>query len=726
MSSTAPYEDAVSQLAAQADAIGKLAQDGGGFAAVVAAFESKDPDAFRWVLNRLEVLPYCDLICEWVRIKMCVLRCIEVCGPPRAETELPSLPQFARAIVHLASDEKMLRRVVDAVSCGNADEYRTVIAELKLEAFCHLICRWVCSIIYRRVCEIVCTPVFIPQPDAVSDIRAAAAAMTKVIANEKILDTIAKATIALDCVTLKSAIEQGKFIGECEIICHVICSWRCAWVCRTLCLRSSPVLTGAYAIEEARNFALASRQLATQPRVLGSLVNAVKNRDAEAYSEIISSFGLEIYCEQVCAWVCSIVCSEFCICVCPPPELLPYFFNIGGHNYETQVDSALPATGLTLGVPHAFYSVLRLNGILTKTLGGQPLEYSFEYVPVTMAATTLQSPIGAGDTTITVSSSAGFPAAGPFNAVIGGTAGGWEIITVTNVAGTTWTVLRGRQSTAAAAASGGARIVTGAAAASATWTQIPQSWITRTVIGYEEVFVPTPVPHLEFIDVAVNPNPGDIPALFTPDGWIQVPQASNVALTNNMINLDTTRLPSFPAANETGVAASIAASPLEPTDLYFGIRMRVRQQGTTADSDGGTCAVVAIDNTLYNNINRHPEWAGGVISNQYGVAMLDIKELQLAGCAGITDSLTVLFTASHPNLGGVNITMVGGTGGPYEFTLPPPPHTGNWYGTAVNDFALTDLEPCAYLITLSVSLLLTTGDSDFPSPLIDQIAFCLS
>jgi len=240
------------------------------------------------------------------------------------------------------------------------------------------------------------------------------------------------------------------------------------------------------------------------------------------------------------------------------------------------------------------------------------------------------------------------------------------------------------------------------------------------------VFVPTPVPHLEFIDVAANPNPGDIPALFTPDGWIQVPQASNISLTNNMINLDTTRLPSFPAANETGVEASIAASPLEPTDLYFGIRMRVRQQGSTTDSDGGTCAVVAIDNTLYNNINRHPEWAGGVISNQYGVAMLDIKELQLAGCAGITDSLTVLFTASHPNLGGVNITMTGGTGGPYGFTLPPPPHSGNWYGTAVNDFVLTDLEPCAYLVTLSVSLLLTTGDSDFPSPLIDQIAFCLT
>jgi hypothetical protein len=41
------FEDTVSQLAEQSDAVGLLAQDSGGFAAVFAAFESKDPIAFR-------------------------------------------------------------------------------------------------------------------------------------------------------------------------------------------------------------------------------------------------------------------------------------------------------------------------------------------------------------------------------------------------------------------------------------------------------------------------------------------------------------------------------------------------------------------------------------------------------------------------------------------------------------------------------------------------------
>ena len=128
MSTVTMQQNAVSQLAAQADAIGKLAQDTGAFAAVVAAFDSNDPDAFGWVLQRLEMLPQCELICEWIRIKRCVLRCVEVCGPPGAQVSVPELRPFADAIIRLASDRALLNRVVDAVSCGDAETYRAAIA----------------------------------------------------------------------------------------------------------------------------------------------------------------------------------------------------------------------------------------------------------------------------------------------------------------------------------------------------------------------------------------------------------------------------------------------------------------------------------------------------------------------------------------------------------------------------------------------------------------------
>ena len=440
------FADAVSRLTAQADAVGQLAQTSGGFAAVVAAFESKDPNAFRWVLGSLELLPQCELICDWVRTKICVLRCIEVCGPPREKVQTPDLQEFAGAIVRLASDERLLRRVVDAVSCGNAEDYQAALDELDLNAFCYLLCHWICSIIYNRVCEVVCTPQPVRLPDAVNEIRAAAKVIASVVANEKLFDAIGRAAVSLDCETLQSDITNAGFGSGCEIICELVCSWRCVWVCLALCEIPSPVFTsGVDAIEEARNFALATRQLAKYPRALGDLVIAVQDRDAKAYGVIIDRFGLGPYCQQVCAWVCSIICYEFCRCVCPPPALQPWFTTVGNFDIYTQIDptSGLTNTSLTptIEMPYgggpnfAFFEQLQLGGycpVYSPTHSGVPMQYRFLYASAT---TTLAAAINASQTSITVASGATTPAT-PFNVSVcicspAGETG--ETMTVTNV-----------------------------------------------------------------------------------------------------------------------------------------------------------------------------------------------------------------------------------------------------------------------------------------------------
>jgi len=48
---------------------------------------------------------------------------------------------------------------------------------------------------------------------------------------------------------------------------------------------------------------------------------------------------------------------------------------------------------------------------------------------------------------------------------------------------------------------------------------------------------------------------------------------------------------------------------------------------------------------------------------------------------------------------------------------------GERFGTATPTFNVGNLQPCAYIVTLEVQLLLTTGDG-VPSDLFDQIAFC--
>ena len=377
---------AVGLLAAQSDAIGRLAQDSGGFAAVVAAYESKDADAFRWVLDRLDLFPQCELICEWLRIKLCVLRCLEVCGPAQPEAELPDLPSFARAIVHLAAHEKLLRRVVDAVACGDADDYHAALEELGLQAYCHLLCRWICSVIYHRVCEVVCSPRPVLLTDTATDVRAIARVLERVIDHGKLLDTVGRAGFEWDCLEVRAAIGEAGFLGDCEIICLIFCAWRTAWVCRELCERPSPVIGGAYAIEEARNFALAIRGLATQPRALADLVGAVENRDAKAYRTLVDRYGLGEYCLQLCSWLGSIVCLEFCICVCPNPQSQdPEWTNIG----YILVTSDINAAGKTVvsrsgagGVNYAFYSSLQLKGFCPATspvAPGQPMMYRFGY-----------------------------------------------------------------------------------------------------------------------------------------------------------------------------------------------------------------------------------------------------------------------------------------------------------------------------------------------------------
>src|SRR6185437_11967486 len=117
---------------------------------------------------------------------------------------------------------------------------------------------------------------------------------------------------------------------------------------------------------EAREFALAARALAGQPRVAAALVQAVAARDAKAYAAALARLGLEPYCYQLCGWVGSLVCYEFCICICPnPTQQAPEWTNIG----YILVDSDIDAAGRTTvarsgagGVGYAFLGSLQLTG----------------------------------------------------------------------------------------------------------------------------------------------------------------------------------------------------------------------------------------------------------------------------------------------------------------------------------------------------------------------------
>ena len=178
-----------------------------------------------------------------------------------------------------------------------------------------------------------------------------------------------------------------------------------------------------------------------------------------------------------------------------------------------------------------------------------------------------------------------------------------------------------------------------------------------------------------------------------------------------------------PPALVAGQSATATGQPLVD-NRYFAIRMMVRQQGTSgAGTAAGLCRKVAIENSRYRT-EHHPAWMKIIKPQALAVALLDIAQLQVHGCQKIGDDLDVLYSAAHPNLGGVSITMAG-PGGPYSFAVAAGGGADQHGTAAPSGWLPKDLDACAYIVTLSVSLKLTTGDS-VPDPLIDQMAFAKS
>jgi hypothetical protein len=205
-----------------------------------------------------------------------------------------------------------------------------------------------------------------------------------------------------------------------------------------------------------------------------------------------------------------------------------------------------------------------------------------------------------------------------------------------------------------------------------------------------------------------------------------------VLMKLDMINLISQTLAPWGSINLTGLTAGTPSGSIQPLahDRHFAIRMNVRERlgptTTTGVTIAGVCQHIAIDNTLYDNLSHHPSWAEWTQSGALGVALLDIQQLVTNGCAEITNSLDVRFTAAHPNLGPATIRMdgPGAPPGGYVFALPAPANPQDQAGTATpSGFTVAALSPCAYLVRLSVELLLTTGDSE-PLPLTDYVAFC--
>ena len=630
------------------EAMGALAGDADHFRAVVDAFRAQDADSFGRLLAEFKVGQRCELVCEWLCSKECVLACLELCGPP-PEGDLPGLREFAQVVERITGDEELVERLADAVSERDAEAFRSLVDDLDIGRFCHLLCHWVCAVRCRRICGVLCESPHTHRVGLAEELTRIGSFIGKLASNEAAFAGAEKAVLANDCDGLRTVIDETQLGSGCEVICEWFCTWRCIRVCLLLC-RPFPLEPIEDPLDEAFAFAQATARLAANPALLRRLGEAVESSDSEAFDAAVKELELGRFCIQLCHWLCRLFCRRFCVCVCPPRSAA-YFIRVGQYQYAEvypsigpfppKIESQIGGTGLTSDT-RAFFSTVRLNGGFTLQTGAPQMEYRFETITTDAAGN--PSP----------------PAA--------------------------------------------------------TWQPVLAPATGATIIGYNVITFPV----LAFIPVFAS---------LDPQGWIQVPLSSpSYVPTGDLLLVVTEALSNPPHLDETGIVAGAHSSHPLAEDVYFGIRMRVRNVGDPgSEMDAGTCHHIAIDNALYDHVTHQPAWRN--LTDPPGdlaVYLVDIGELLGPhGCGQITDSLTVLFTAAHPNLGAVSLRM-DGPGGPYSFTLTPDGASTaqDFFGTAApNGFVVANLQRCAYLITLEVQVLLTTGDS-VPSDLFDQIAFC--
>jgi hypothetical protein len=382
------------------EAIGAFA-DEDSFRALFDAFRALDADSFQRLLRERNVIERCELVCQWVRSKECVLLCLELAGPP-PEGELPEPLAFAQVVERITGDEELVERLASAVSERDKEAFGALVSELDIARFSHLLCHWVCVIRGRLICRVVCAPEPLPRVHLIDELRRAGQVIAQLAANKEAFAAAAAAAATLDCEPLRAAIAQAGLRDLCEIICEWFCTWRCIRVCLLLC-RVFPFESISYPLSEAFGFARAAARLAEQPEVLARLTAAVSSDNAKEFEAIVNQYELQRYCIQLCHWICLVICRRFCFCVCPNLPGQPWFTTVGYFDIYSDIDpvsgktnKGLPYSGLSFhgGPDFAFTGCLQLGGFCpatSPTVPGAPMQYRFRYdagaglVPITGA-----------------------------------------------------------------------------------------------------------------------------------------------------------------------------------------------------------------------------------------------------------------------------------------------------------------------------------------------------
>lgn len=661
-------QDFLRDLLEEAAAISPLANNERTFRSLFDAFRKADAKAFQTALKRARLFPRCHLVCRWLRIKECVLLCFDLCGPPK-QIARPNPRRLAEAIVRITSDERLVEQLAAAVEKRDRAAFQRIVEQHKLGPLCHFFCHWVCLVRYRLVCRWICEPDIRERPSLAAELHTAGHALRLLLDNG--FDEAAAASQAGDAEKLRAVIADAGLLQFCHFICEWFCSWRCVLVCLTVC-REFPLEKIENPAQDAFAFAQAAQTLRAKPAELARLGAALEKGDAKAFAGIVRQLELGRFCIQLCHWLCFLRCRRFCFIVCPPPDTIPLFTHVGAYHVDP-VYGDFQVDGTTTVGGYAFTRTIPLDGILPDGTAAEAVEYRFRI--------------------------AKHPGLAPVQDVVG------AMVAATKIGqlqywywnGSAWTL-------------GSADYWVNNPGATAT---IPQQFGPPLVVP---------------VTTAVKPG-----------GWIEVPRENDLTIGGGgrfvrsaagLVALDTRQLTNeafdlrTPAPGLKAGDSVPAAKRSEAPSYRIFFEARKVIGGTAVSSN--QLDKIAFSNTAYT-YTRHTEWAGGDVTTKT-VCSLDIGELTAPGATGcdkLKNDLHAFFTAYHPYLGSVSVSLEG------QGVPPPAPITPAIAGGEATSpagghfFNITILQPCAYILWLSASVKLTEGWGLIPDATdTDHIAFC--
>lgn len=632
----------------------------------------------------------------------------------------------AQAMASLGENEETFRAVVDAFRAQDGESMHRLLERHQLVDRCEVICHWLRSKEAVLLCLELAGP---PRLDEEApDPRSFAEVVGKVTADEELVELIATAVQERDPDAWSELINKHGLERFSHLLCHWVVTVYYRLVCDVVC---QPVVARRpHLIPELQTAGQAIGRLAANEELFAAALNDVLANSCESLATTFERGGFAPFCFLLCEWFCSWRCLLLCLRLCRIFPLEAVESPIGEMLEFALAGGRLAADNGALKRLVAATSREDVKGVqaLVKELGFERFCIQFCHWVCFLRCQLFcvcVCPPRSSAFFIKVGRyqyAEVYPTTGPLPPKIDTEVGGTGLTDDTRAFFNTLR-LNGGFSLQSGAPQIEYRFETlttdsagNPAPASATWQPVLSAATETTIIGYRLVAP------FSFVGV---------PAALDSQGWIQVPlPSSDYFPTGDLLRLSSQALTNPPHLDEAGVVAGAHSSHPLADDVYFGIRMRVRNVGDpSSEFDAGTCHHIAIDNALYQNVTHQPAWRNLTDPDPPGdlaVYLVDVEELLGPNaCTQITDQLHVLFTAAHPNLGSVSLRM-DGPGGPYDFTMNPDPSSTpqDFFGNATpHNFVVAKLKPCAYLITLSVDVLLTDGDND-PGTLTDQRPFC--